>query len=139
MNFIKNNSTYIIKLEKGEKIIASMKKFCLNEKIDSGFFQAIGAISQVKLSFYNLEKKEYSSQEFIQPLEIANLIGNIALLKGDVAIHCHACFAKKDFSTIAGHLDEAVTSATCEIILCKNSINLTRKYNEEIGLNLLEI
>jgi predicted DNA-binding protein with PD1-like motif len=133
------NGYHIIKLEKGEEIVSSIKQFCQENKIDSGYFQAIGAVSQAKLSFYNLEKKEYTSQDFNVPLEIASLSGNIALLDRDIAIHCHSCFAKNNFSTIAGHLDQAIVSATCEIILKQLSINLTRKFGQEIGLNLLEL
>ena len=137
MKFINKDHSYIIALKKGEKIIQSIKKICAEQKIQAGYFNAIGAISEVDLGFYNLKLKQYTTKAFTIPLEIASMNGNISTLDEQITIHCHGVFSKKDFSTIAGHVNEAVVAATCEIFITELEININRKYNEKIGLNLL--
>lgn len=139
MKFLKEKKHYILKLELGEEIIDSVAVFCKKENITSGYFFGIGAVSKIKLSSYKLESKEYISQIFNEPLEIASLSGNIATLDKEIKLHCHGVFGKRDFTSVAGHLDEAIVSVTAEIIITPLDQELTRKFDSNIGLNLLDI
>ena len=40
---------------------------------------------------------------------------------------------------IAGHLKEGRIAATCEIVLVKLDVDIKRKYDDVIGLNLLDL
>lgn len=76
---------------------------------------------------------------FKQPLEITNLTGNIATLDNEVYLHCHITLSDEEMKVIAGHLKEGKIAATCEIILVKLDVEINRKYDDFIGLNLLDI
>lgn len=130
---------HIIRLKKGEELISKILEFCDRNQIDSAWFSGLGAASFAKLAFYDLVKKEYIRKEYTKPLEISALSGNAATLNGKKIIHCHAVLADENFQTFGGHLDELIVAATCEIIFSQLDIKLKRKFDENIGLNLLNI
>lgn len=139
MKFRKIDDKYLIRLERGEKIIESIKKFCADNKINCGYFSGIGALGEVELGHYIVENKKYSSKVFKQPLEIVNLTGNIATMDNEVYLHCHITLSDEEMKAIAGHLVEGKIAATCEIILVKLDMEVNRKHDDFIGLNLLDI
>jgi len=138
MKFKKINDTYIIRLEKEEKLMQSIKNFCLKNNVRCGYFTGIGSCDEAELGAYLLKAKKYNFEYFKQPLEIANLTGNITTLNGNIHVHCHATLSDINMEAIAGHLKEAVISATCEIFLVKLDEEVSRKYDEDIGLNLMD-
>ncbi|MDP6547906.1 MAG: DNA-binding protein [Candidatus Woesearchaeota archaeon] len=135
----KIKDTYFIRLERGEKIVEGVKDFCSSNGIKCGYFSGIGALDEAELAHYVVETKKYSSKVFKQPLEITNLTGNIATLDGGVYLHCHITLSDEGMKVIAGHLKEGKIAATCEIILVKLGVEINRKYDDFIGLNLLDI
>ena len=138
MKIKKIDHTYIIKLDRGEKIIESIKKFCVENDIKCGYFSGIGALDEVELAHYIVENKKYTSKVFKQVLEITNLTGNITTMDNEVYLHCHITLGNEKMGVIAGHLNEGIISATCEIILVRLEAEIDRKYDDLIGLNLLD-
>lgn len=131
--------SFVIRFKKGDNLIPSIIKFCQKNHIESAWFSGLGAASSTNLCIYNLEKKEYSRKKFSGKLEILNLLGNIGKLNDETVVHCHVTLSDENFSVIGGHLDKLIVAATCEIILYEWDIQLTRKYNQNIGLNLLDL
>jgi len=135
----KIKDTYFIRLERGEKIIETLKYFCSKNKIKCGYFYGIGALDEAELAHYTVESKKYASKTFKQPLEIVNMNGNVTTMNKDIYLHCHITLSDEEMKGIAGHLKEGKISPTCEIILIKLNTNINRKYDNLIGLNLLEL
>ena len=135
----KTGNNYIIRLDKGEKILESVKNFCAKNGIKCGYFNGIGAASEAEFGFYIESKKKYNFELFRQPLEIVSLNGNITTLNGEIHVHCHAVFGDANMEAIASHLKEAVVSFTCEIFLVSLDSEAERKYDEKTGLNLIDL
>ena len=131
--------TYFVRLDRGEKIIDSVKDFCTKNNIKCGYFSGIGALDEVELAHYIVENKKYTSKVFKQVLEITNLTGNITTMDNEVYLHCHITLGDDEMKAISGHLKEGKIAATCEIILVKLDAEINRKHDELIGLNLLDI
>ena len=131
--------TYFIRLDKGEKIIETLKNFCNKNKIKCGYFFGIGSLGEAELAHYIVENKKYTSKTFKQPLEIVSMSGNITTMNNEVYLHCHITLSDEKMKAIAGHLKEGTIAATCEIILVKLNTTINRNYNGFIGLNLLDI
>ena len=134
---IKNN--YVIRLERGEKIIESLKNFCTKGKIKCGYFFGIGALGEAELAHYIVENKKYTSKVLKQPLEIINMAGNITTMNKEIYLHCHITLSDEKMQAIAGHLKEGKVSATCEVVLVKLDAAIDRKYDDAIGLNLMDL
>lgn len=138
MNFKKINSNiFLIRLDRGEKIIQSLQSFCQKNKIQGGFFYGIGAVDNAEIAHYDVATKKYSSKKINQALEMTAILGNVGFFEKEIIIHAHVNFADKQMKVIGGHLVEAEISGTGEIFFVKLS-KLTKKYNQETGLKLFE-
>ena len=131
----KNN--YFLRFDPGEEVMRGLTNFAKSHKIGSAKFSAIGAASELKLSFYDLVKRRYADKHFQKDFEIASLIGNIAWLGHEPVVHAHGSFSDKTFKTLGGHVKMLKISATCEVTLVAYSDKTKRIYNNKTGLNLL--
>lgn len=130
--------TIVLRLEKGEDVIESIKNFCEKEDIKAGSISGLGASNYVVVGLFKVEEKKYYSNTFEEDFEITNLTGNISRMNDEVYLHIHGTFANVEGKCIGGHLNKAVISATSEIIITKINGDIGRKFSEEIGLNLIE-
>ncbi|MCK5023746.1 MAG: DNA-binding protein, partial [Candidatus Aenigmarchaeota archaeon] len=130
---------YVIRLEKGEKVIEKLTEFCKKTGTKSGHFAGIGGLSEAKIGHLSIEKKKYHSKVFKDSLlELISLQGNVTMSEGEVKIHAHILIGDSKFRTFGGHLMEAKVLPTCEIVLFPFSETINRKHNERIGLQLLD-
>ena len=139
MKHKKINDTYIIRLDKGERLLETLEDFCAKNQINCGYFFGIGSLDEAELAHYIVKSKKYNSEIFRQPLEIVNLSANITAMNNEVYLHCHACLSDVNMEAIAGHLKEGIVGATCEIVLIRLNAYIGRKYDENIGLNLMDL
>jgi len=140
MKFIHDGYNYIVRLEKGEELIATLIKLVEDKNIPTCWISGLGASSKTVLGFYDIDKKEYQWQTFDKPMEILALSGNISWLDGKPNLHVHGSFSKEDFSSLGGHVKSLIVNGTCEIFLHKwDSDKLNRRHDSKVGLNLLDI
>ena len=139
MTFRKIEKGYLIRLFKGELLIATLKDFFKKEKITSGFLQGIGGATQAEIGIYDLDKKEYRFKEFAQTLEIVSLTGNLTNVEGRPHLHLHVVIADQDQRTFGGHLKEATIGGTCEIYFTQLADEVSRSTDSETGLQLWDL
>ena len=138
MEFKKFNNDYVVRLEKGENVIESLKELCNKEDIKLAEITGLGASDKVEIGVFNVNTKEYKTKIFEGMFEITSLVGNVTTKDGDVYLHIHINFGDEDGLVKGGHLVKATISATSEIILRIIEGNVGRKLNPEIGLNLFD-
>lgn len=138
MQWDKFGSKYLLRLDKGEEIVQEIMKFCSKRKIRSGWVCGIGAVSKASIGLFNAETKEYRSLNLAGDYEITGLTGNISMKDKEIYLHVHITLSDLDH-TYGGHLNEAVVSATAEIMVEPFDGMVEREFNEEIGLNLLKL
>lgn len=130
---------YLIRINRGGKIVASLQDLAKKEKIKAGFFTGIGATDETTLAHYSVENQKYSEKKFDLALELTNLTGSLATLDGQPAVHAHGTLADDKFQVLAGHLVEARVSGTCEIFLKVLGEEIKKKFDKETGLNILDV
>lgn len=130
---------YLLSIEPGEDIIATLNVFAVEEKIPAGTFSAIGAVLGVELGYYELSEKQYHWKVFEGTIEIVSATGNIAWLDGSPIVHMHGVFSGTDFIAFGGHVRRAVVSAACEVVLVVHDDKLIRSHDDVTGLNLWNI
>ena len=132
-----NQSSFVVRIKRGEKIIESLTAFCKKEGIEGGFFYGVGAVDKAELAHYDVDSQKYSSLKFEQPLELINITGSIGK-EEDLIIHAHTVLGDTEMKVIGGHFVEGRVSGTAEIYLTKTD-KLTKKKDPETGLKLFSL
>jgi len=139
MEFTKRGDNFIVRIDKGEEIVSKLTEFCKLNQISLGKISAIGAVNNVEIGVFDTVLKEYHSTKFSGTYEILSLLGNITSKNKKPYLHMHITLAGMDHKAFGGHLNRAVVSATCEIIISVIKGKLDRSFDEESQLNLLKI
>ncbi len=127
--------TYLVSIAPNEDIVASLTAFVKEHKIFSGYTIGIGAVKSSRFAHYSVAGKKYTERKFRKPLEILSITGIITKDK----VHLHGVFGSQLSRAYGGHLAKAIVSAACELIVVATKEEIGRKYNEEIGLELVDL
>ena len=139
MEFRKFGDTYVVRLDRGEEIIASLTELCAKENIVLGSIEGLGAADHVVVGLYNVGKKEYHKTEFNGPMEITVLTGNVSRKDGEVYLHIHINLCDEQMRLLGGHLTECRISATCDLFVRSIPGQVNRRFDaDDVGLNLYE-
>lgn len=138
MEYRKFDDTYVVRLNRGEEVIESLKDLCKNENIELAEITGLGASNLVEIGVFNVNTKEYNTKIFEGMFEITSLIGNVTRKDGEVYLHIHINFGNEEGLVKGGHLVRSIISATSEIVVRRINGKVGRKLSNEIGLNLLE-
>lgn len=132
------NHTHLVVLERGEEIVESLISYCDTHGIRSGWVTGIGALSEASLALYDSNSKQFQRKTIKAALELLVLNGNISMLNDTIVSHLHAVMSDDQMNSIGGHLDRAIVAATCEMKIEQLPFNTSRRFSDEIGLNLIE-
>ncbi len=136
MEYRKFEDIYVMRIDKGEEIVETLKNFCRKKHIKAGWIKGIGAVNDVTIGLFETKSKNYLSKRLKGDFEITSLVGNISYMAGNPYLHLHINIAGSDYIVHGGHLDSAVVSATCEITIKTIEGEIGRQFDETIGLNL---
>jgi len=138
MIFKKFGNKYILRIDRGEEVVATLKTFCTDQNITLGAVTAIGAANRATIGLFNTETKQYQSMELTGDFEITSVAGNISTMNGEVYLHLHATLSDAQYHTFGGHLNAAFISGTCELIIDVMDGACDREFSSTVGLNLLK-
>ncbi|MBQ3653215.1 MAG: DNA-binding protein [Synergistaceae bacterium] len=144
MQFRRFGNKYFVRMDKGEEILTSLKKFCGQERITLAEVKALGAVDDFTVGLFDVAEKKFHANHYEFPAEIVSLWGTITTKDGEYYAHIHMSAGDSQGRVFGGHLNNARVSATCEMIvddLSEGSTNgfvVERKFSEEVGLNLFE-
>lgn len=138
MEYRKFDHTIVARIDKGEEILEKIKEISLKEKIVLANVNALGATNDFTVGVFKTEEKKYEANDFKGDFEIVSLTGTINTMNRDFYAHIHMSAGNDKGEVFGGHLNRAVVSATCEVVINIIEGNVDRKFNEEVGLNLFE-
>ena len=82
--------TFALIFDTGDEITETLKRFATEQKLAGSSFKAIGALSFVKLGWFNWKTKKYEvAVELDEQVELLSLIGDVALNDHEPQIHAH--------------------------------------------------
>jgi|TARA_B110000263_G_scaffold53090_1_gene44578 predicted DNA-binding protein with PD1-like motif len=139
MQFQKIDNSYIVHVEKGEKVMDTLTQFCIDRNITSGQLSGIGAVKNVDIGAYNITSKEYIHKIFDSILELLSFQGNVAIKDDEPFIHAHITLGNHDMEVSGGHLFEMEVAAVGEFIIHDFKDKTHRVLNEDIGLATLSL
>ena len=138
MEYKRFNNTIVARIDKGEEILDKIKEIALEENIKLASVSALGATNDFTVGVFKTDEKKYYSNEFKGNFEIVSLTGTINTMDGEFYTHIHMSAGNDKGEVFGGHLNKAIVSATCEVVINIIDGTVDRYYDEKIGLNLFK-
>ena len=139
MKYQRFEQTIIVRMDKGEDIVEQVKNVALKEKIKLASISALGAINEFTVGVFKTKEKKYYASEFKGDFEIVSLTGTINTMNNEYYSHMHLSAGNDQGQVFGGHLNKAIVSATCEMVIQIINGEVDRYFDEEVGLNLLKL
>ena len=136
MQYRKFGARLIVRIDRGEELLEKLTQAVLENGVRLAAVSGIGALSELTVGVYDVAKQTYRANTFTGDLEIVSLSGSVTQKDGAPYLHLHLSAGDEQGRVFGGHLNRAVISATCELILdCIDGV-VGRKSDPETGLNL---
>ena len=137
MQHQRTDQGWLLRLDAGEEIIASLQAFATAHGIVGGVITGIGAVGETELGFFVRESRSYIRRTFTGDHEILSLLGNFSMLDGAPFPHCHLILCGEDFTAHGGHLFKGLVTVTCEIHILTASRTIVRTPRPDLGFHPL--
>lgn len=132
--------TYLVRLERGEEAIESLKGFADRHRIGFAAIRAIGTFERVTLGYYDVDAEAYRNETLDEPVEVLNLTGNVTRGEdGERIVHAHVTVGRADYTTRGGHLVSATVGPTLEVVVESEPATVRRRHDADTGLELWDL
>ena len=139
MEYRRFGDKIIARIDKGEEILEQIEAIALRENILLAHISALGAVNSFTAGVFDVNEKKFYANEFKGDFEIVSLTGTISSMNGKPYTHIHMSAGDNTGAVYGGHLNRAVVSATCEMVITLIDGRVDRKYNEDAGINLFDL
>ena len=136
MEYRRFGNTTVARTDRGAEILAAVQEIAGAEHIQLASVSALGATNDFTVGVYNVDEKQYHANDFKGNFEIVSLTGTINTMDGEFYTHLHMSAGDEKGQVFGGHLNRAVVSAVCEMVITVIDGVVDRRFSEEIGLNL---
>jgi uncharacterized protein len=129
---------YAIILAKGDEVMSGLTDFARQNKVTSASFTAIGAFSHATVAWFDDSRKEFKLIPIEQQVELVSMIGDIALVNDQPAVHTHVAVASSDGTVRGGHVINAFVFPTLELFMTVYPTPLHKESDKATGLKLID-
>ena len=136
MDYRRFGNHIVARFDRGEEILESLKALALKENVRLASVSALGAVDDFTVGVYRVDEKKYYANHFEGAFEIVSLTGTISTMNGEYYAHLHMSAGDDKGAVFGGHLNRAVISATCELVIDVVDGVVERRADPEVGLNL---
>lgn len=136
MEYRRFGNTIVARIDRGEEILAALQEIAEAEDIQLASISALGATNDFTVGVYNVDEKQYHANDFKGNFEIVSLTGTVSTMDGRFYAHLHMSAGDEKGQVFGGHLNRAVVSAVCEMVITVIDGTVDRSFSPEIGLNL---
>ncbi len=135
MEYRRFNDKIVLRLDRDDEIVESIKTVAAKENVRLAYVSGIGGTDKVSIGVFNMDKKAYDNYEITGTHEITSLVGNINTLNGEIYTHLHINLAGEGGKIVGGHLFSCVICLTAEIFITVIDGTVDRKKDEELQIN----
>lgn len=131
------STTSILVFDIGDEVIETLEEYVRETGLQAAHFSAVGAFEHATIAYFDWTAREYQDRHVDHQVEVASLLGDIALQDGEPVIHAHCVLGQPDGSALAGHLRAGHVRPTLELVLTVHPAHLRREHDAESGLALI--
>lgn len=132
-----NVQSYVLIFSKGDEVVSGINEFARQHNIKSAHYTAIGDGLSAKIGFFDYGRKMFKVIDYPDPLEVASLIGDIAVYNNKPVSHTHVTISKSDGTAHGGHLLELITGPTLELFMTVEPTPLYKQLNREFDAGII--
>jgi predicted DNA-binding protein with PD1-like motif len=129
---------YAVIFSKGDEAFSGLNEFAEKFQVTSAHFTAVGALRGATLAWFSPDRRMYKKIPVEGQVEVASMIGDIALFNGKPAVHTHMVVGLPDGTTRAGHVLEAYVWPTLEVMVTVEPNAMRKTLDPETGLALID-
>ena len=140
MEYIRCGNTYVVRMDRGEEVMAKLTELAEKEQIRLAHLYGLGASDHLTMGCYDVAQQKYHVKDLDGAFEITNLTGNMTRKDGKPYLHVHITVADESQNAFGGHLNACVISGTCELFVTVLDGNVGRKSDDigHTGLNIFD-
>lgn len=139
MEYKKFDRGYVLRLDPEDEVVECLTGWAEKENIHLASLSGLGAAKDVTVGLFSVAEKKFYGKHCEGEYEISALTGNITRKDGKPYLHLHITFGNPAAGEVyAGHLTACVISATAEIFAQVWDGQVERRFDDKIGLNLLD-
>ncbi len=129
----------IYRIEAGKELFEEVIRIAEEEGIRTARVEGIGGFKKATVAYFNHETKKYEEHEFNEFMEITSMLGNVSEKDKSRFVHLHVTLGRRDLSTVGGHLVRGTVYPFVELVMTRTDNLAYRRYDSNLGLNVLEI
>lgn len=129
---------YAVIFRAGDNPYAGLTEFAQQYHVKSAHFTAIGDFRDVRLGWFDTQKKMFRVNPINERVEVGSLVGDISLLDGKPSVHMHCVVALEDGTTRGGHILDAHVDPLLEVFVTTDPTPLVKKYDPLTSLNVID-
>jgi uncharacterized protein len=129
---------YAVIFGEGDEAFSGLLVFAQKYRVTSAHFTAIGGLSSATLAWYDPQRKMFKKIPIDGQVEVASMIGDIALYQGKPVVHAHMVVATSDGTAHGGHVLAAYVSPTLEVMVTVDPVAMQKRFDPENGLTLID-
>ena len=95
-----------VRLDRGADMLQGLNGAAAKLGVEAGTVQAIGAVTELVIGYFDQDRKEYRTTALPSSFEIGSGIGNVSLKDGKPFVHLHVVATGPDGAAVGGHLME---------------------------------
>jgi predicted DNA-binding protein with PD1-like motif len=131
---------YALVLRAGDEVMTAILDFAKSENVGGARLQAIGAVRDAEVGWYDAARKEYRVTSLPEQAEVISLTGDVgAGASGAPVVHVHCALQAKDGPVMGGHLLGAITSPTLEVFVTVFPQPLAKRPDPTYDLQLFDL
>ena len=133
MEYRRFGDTLVLRIDKGEEIIQSLRLAAEKEQVRLAAVEALGAVDDFTVGVFDTVEKQYHANHFSGAFEIVSLTGTVTTQDGKFYAHLHMSAGDREGKVFGGHLNSATVSATCEMVVRALDGEVERQFDEKVG------
>ena len=124
-----------VRLDRGADLLQELNEAAAKLGMEAGTVQAIGAVTELVLGYFDQDRKQYRTTSFPSSFEIGSGIGNVSIKEGKPFVHLHVVATGPDGAAVGGHLMEGAKVYVIEAYFRQlGGPPPVREQNDDIGL-----
>jgi uncharacterized protein len=123
----------------GDEVAEGLLAFARSQQISAASFTAIGALQNVTVGYFDLERRDYTPIRIDEQVEVLTMAGNIAMTAEGPKVHAHLVVGRSDGTAHGGHLLEGRVRPTLEVLVTETRSYLRRRSDPDTGLALIRL